>query len=92
LSSGKKYGNVMALNGKKLNRGNSKRNHIIDDDFGDENIGMSQKTNRTNLENNDIQYSKDNPYTIFHALGKFLYNKSIYLFLVISISREKPTE
>lgn len=34
---------------------------------------------------------KDNPYTIFHALGKFLYNKSKIL-QALSLNRDKSRD
>jgi hypothetical protein len=48
---------------------------VIDDDYNGDDDLLSQKT-RQEGPNKD-QFTKDNPYTIFHALGKFLYNKSM---------------
>jgi hypothetical protein len=36
----------------------------------------SQRTKTDHGNENKLLLMKDNPYTIFHALGKFLYNKS----------------
>jgi hypothetical protein len=50
---------------------------VIDDDIIGEEEFFSQKAkNDDNVEMNKEQFMKDNPFTIFHALGKFLYNKS----------------
>lgn len=46
----------------------------------DDDYTSSQKT-KTDYGDNKLVLSKDNPYTIFHALGKFLYNKSESLIL-----------
>ena len=43
-----------------------------------------------NAEQAKLVMMKDNPYTIFHALGKFLYNKSNHLSLLIHAYRNQP--
>lgn len=50
---------------------------VIDDEvMGDEEFFSQKAKNEDNAEMNKEQFMKDNPFTIFHALGKFLYNKS----------------
>jgi hypothetical protein len=58
----------------KMVRGNSKR--LINDDGTDSVNVLSQRSHRSIGEQPKESFMKDNPYTIFHALGKFLYNKS----------------
>jgi hypothetical protein len=37
-----------------------------------------------NIDQAKLVMMKDNPYTIFHALGKFLYNKSNFKSIILN--------
>ena len=59
--------------GGKKKRGNTKK--ILDED--EEDFMSSQRTKTDAGMDQKLVLTKDNPFTIFHALGKFLYNKRI---------------
>jgi hypothetical protein len=65
---------------KKLKANNDKSCKAIKDGMSDldsDNF-FSQKSVKEAPKPQGMHNEKDNPYTIFHALGKFLYNKSKY--------------
>ena len=43
-----------------------------------------------NADQSKLVMMKDNPYTIFHALGKFLYNKSKLQSIIYILVRNQP--
>ncbi|CDW87611.1 cell cycle checkpoint protein rad17-like [Stylonychia lemnae] len=61
----------------KQPKSNNRRNKVIteEDMQEEEKAVMSQKT--TSAKEQKESFAKDNPYSIFHGLGKFLYNKRI---------------
>lgn len=58
----------------KKKRGNTKK-AILDEE--DEDFMASSQRTKTDVGDSKLVLTKDNPFTIFHALGKFLYNKRI---------------
>jgi rRNA-processing protein FCF1 len=49
----------------------------------------NKKDKKVVNDNDKLVLMKDNPYTIFHALGKFLYNKSKH-YIKSNLFRNQP--
>lgn len=78
LAAGKSAAMVQSQVSERSKRvkGNNRTKIIAEEDEFEAFMLGSLKTKEVD---NKLVLMKDNPYTIFHALGKFLYNKSNYL-------------